>query len=138
VNITHTIETQLPVKIEGIEEPIIAAYFSHLNHGEFIATANLFAEIGCLNPPFEEPIEGRSAIAKYLEKEATGMIFCPESGSILIQDDRIAQYQIQGKVKTNYFTINVSWLIQIGTDREIILVEVKLLAALAELLKFSR
>jgi hypothetical protein len=138
VNNTHAIDIELSTKIEGIEEPTISAYFRTLNRGESADTAALFADIGCLNPPFENPIEGRKSIANYLEKEARGMIFCPESGAILIKDDEIIQYQIQGQVKTNYFTINVSWLFQLNGDREILLVEVKLLAALDELLKFSR
>jgi hypothetical protein len=66
------------------------------------------------------------------------MSFWPESGALLIRDDNLAQYHIQGRVKTNYFTINVSWLIQLNAAKEILLVEVKLLAALEELLKFSK
>ncbi|PSB56896.1 nuclear transport factor 2 family protein [Chamaesiphon polymorphus] len=138
MSINPTSNSGLLIEIDGIEEPTIAAYFSGLNSGEFAATAELFAENGRLDPPFENPIEGREAIAKYLETEAKGMIFCPESGTLLLKDNDLAQYHVQGKVKTNYFTINVSWLIQLNTDREILLVEVKLLAALEELLKFSK
>jgi hypothetical protein len=138
VSITPTSKSELLINIDGIEEPTIATYFNGLNSGEFAATAELFAESGRLNPPFENPIEGRGAIAKYLETEAKGMIFCPDSGALLIADNDLAQYHVQGKVKTNYFTINVSWLMQLNTDKEILLVEVKLLAALEELLKFSK
>jgi SnoaL-like domain len=135
---TSAIDRQLVVNIDGIEEPTIAAYFSTLNRGDFMATAELFAETGCLNPPFEGSIEGREAIAKYLATEARGMIVCPAAGAMLLRDDRIAQYHVQGQVKTNYFAINVSWLMQLNTAREIVLVEVKLLAALEELLKFKK
>ncbi len=138
MNPKHSIELDSTTAIDGIEAPTIAAYFSTLNRGEFTATAELFAETGCLNPPFEGSIEGRAAIAKYLEKEARGMMLCPLSGVMLIQDDRLAQYHIQGQVKTNYFSINVSWLFQLDSEREIVLVEVKLLAALDELLKFKK
>lgn len=134
----RSVSIELPLQIDGIAEPIVEAYFVRLNSGEATATADLFAQSGCLKPPFEDPIEGREAIATYLEKEARGMRFCPESGVLLIRDDRLAQYQIQGKVQTNYFTINVSWLMQLNMDNEIVLVEVKLLAALEELLKFSK
>ncbi|WP_309739487.1 nuclear transport factor 2 family protein [Chamaesiphon sp. OTE_20_metabat_361] len=137
MKLTSTIDPQL-VNIEGIEEPTIVAYFSTLNRGEFGAAAELFAETGCLQPPFENPIEGRDAIAKYLATEARGMILCPTAGAMLLRDDRIVQYHLQGQVKTNYFAINVSWLMQLNAAREIVLVEVKLLAALEELLKFKK
>ena len=126
------------VIIEGIERPHIDAYFNSLNREDFKATAELFAERGCLKPPFEETIEGRAAISEYLEKEARGMKFCPETGAILLRDEVITHYHIQGYVKTNYFTIAVSWLIQLNLDNEIMLVEVKLLAALQELLKYKK
>lgn len=138
MNQNHAIGTELSIQIDGIEEPTISSYFIDLNRGEANATAQLFAEKGCIQPPFEESIEGREAIAKYLAKEARGMRFRPESGAILIRDKDLTQYQIQGKVQTNYFTINVSWLMQLNPDKEIVLVEVKLLAALEELLKFSK
>lgn len=138
MNTTHSINPESLVKIEGVEEPTIATYFSTLNRGEFTTTADLFAAAGCLNPPFENPIEGRAAIAKYLETEARGMILCPEFGVLLIKDNGVAQYHIQGQVKTNYFTINVTWLFQLNSDNEICLVEIKLLAALEELLKFKK
>ncbi|WP_310417671.1 nuclear transport factor 2 family protein [Chamaesiphon sp. OTE_8_metabat_110] len=137
MKLTSTIDPQL-VNIEGIEEPTIVAYFSTLNRGEFGAAAELFAETGCLQPPFENPIEGRDTIAKYLATEARGMILCPTAGAMLLRDDRIVQYHLQGQVKTNYFAINVSWLMQLNAAREIVLVEVKLLAALEELLKFKK
>jgi hypothetical protein len=138
MNATHSIDLDLVTTIDGIEEPTIAAYFSTLNRGNFTAAADLFATTGCLNPPFEGSIEGRAAIANYLETEARGMILCPEFGVLLIKDNEVAQYHIQGQVKTNYFTINVTWLFQLNLDREILLVEVKLLAALDELLKFKK
>jgi hypothetical protein len=138
VSITPTSSSGLLIEIDGIEEPTIAAYFSGLNSGEFAATAELFAQSGRLEPPFENSIEGKDAIAKYLATEARGMIFCPESGILLLKDRNLAQYHVQGKVKTNYFTINVSWLMQLNNDKEILLVEVKLLAALEELLKFNK
>lgn len=138
MNQNNCVGAKLSVDIDGIEESTIESYFSRLNNGEFIATADLFAECGCLKPPFEDSIEGREAISKYLAIEARGMRFCPESRSLLVRDNNLAQYQVQGKVQTNYFTVNVSWLIQLNPDNEILLVEVKLLAALEELLKFSK
>lgn len=126
------------IDIDGIDESIIHEYFARLNNNEFIATSELFAEQGCLNPPFEKTVCGRDAIAQYLEKEAKGIEFCPAYGEMIISDSTFTQYQIQGKVKTNQFTVNVNWLIQLNSTKEIILVEVKLVASLVELLDFSK
>jgi hypothetical protein len=126
------------IDIQGIHEPVIYAYFERLNNGEFTATADLFAVQGCLNPPFDNQIQGRDAISKYLEKEAQGIIFAPADGEIIISDSTHTQYQIQGKVELNWFTVNISWSIDLNAAKEIILVDVKLLASLDDLLSFSR
>jgi hypothetical protein len=114
-------------------EPTIHKYFTSLNRGEFVTAAELFAEQGCLNPPFERSVQGRSAIAQYLKNEAKGMRFCPEQGQILTQDSKQTHYQIQGKVETNWFTVNVSWSIQLNSMKELVAVEVSLLASLTDL-----
>ena len=140
----RTIDLDTSLNIDGICENTICEYFICLNNGEFMETAQLFAEQGCLNPPFEKSIVGREAIALYLEKEAKGMNFCPERGEILTRagvadplehSDR-THYQIQGKVKTNFFTVNVSWSIELNAAKEIMAVDVKLLASINELLSF--
>ena len=129
-----------PVKIDihGIHEPVIYAYFEKLNNGQFIATSKLFSERGCLNPPFDNQIQGRDAIAQYLEQEAQGIRFCPEEGEVLTIDPNHTRYQIQGKIEMNWFTINISWSIDLNAANEIMLVEVKLLTSLDDLLSFSR
>ena len=141
---SRTIDLDTSLDIDGIYENTIHEYFMRLNNGEFMETAQLFAEQGCLNPPFEKSIVGKEAIARYLEKEAKGMKFCPERGEILTKvgladplehSDR-TQYQIQGKVKTNFFTVNVSWSIELNAIKEIMAVDVKLLASIDELLSF--
>ncbi len=126
------------IDIDGIDELTIYEYFAKLNNNQFIATSELFAEQGCLNPPFEKTVYGRNAIAQYLEKEAKGIEFCPAYGEMILNDSTFTQYQIQGKIKTNQFTVNVNWLIQLNSIKEIILVEVKLVASLVELLNFSK
>jgi hypothetical protein len=135
------------INIQGVNEPVVYEYFESLNSGEFMATAGLFAEQGCLKPPFDNQIQGREAIAQYLETEAKGMIFVPEHGKVLMMllsadfgddlDYTQSQIQIYGKVKTNWFTVNVGWLFQINAVKEIILVEVRLLAALADLFTYQ-
>jgi len=140
----RTIDLDTSLDIDGIYENTIYQYFIRLNNGEFMETAQLFAEQGCLNPPFEKSIAGREAIARYLEKEAKGMNFCPERGGILTKigvvdplgnSDR-TQYHIQGNVKTNFFTVKVGWSIELNAKKEILAVDVKLLASINELLSF--
>ncbi|MCY7369010.1 MAG: nuclear transport factor 2 family protein [Chamaesiphon sp.] len=134
------------VEIEGIHEPVICEYFTRLNNGEFVTTAELFAEQGYLIPPFDKQLQGREAITEYLQKEAIGVKFLPEYGAIVTSTDTAAnlvdsdrtKYQIQGKVEMNWFTVNISWLIELNAVKEIMLVEVKLLASLEDLLSFSR
>ena len=126
------------INIDDIDELTIYEYFARLNNNEFIATSELFTEQGCLNPPFEKIVYGRNAIAQYLEKEAKGIESCPANGEMIMSDGTFTQYQVQGKVKTNQFTVNVNWLIQLNSTKEIILVEVKLVASLVELLDFCK
>lgn len=128
---------QTKIDIQGIHESVIYEYFTRLNNGEFITTAELFAEKGCLNPPFDKQLQGRDAIAQYLEEQAKGIIFSPEYGEILMSDSNHTQYQIQGKVELNWFTVNISWLFELDIAKEIMLVDVKLLASLDDLLSFS-
>lgn len=127
--------------IQGINEPTIYKYFQSLNSGDFAAAAHLFTEDGILKPPFEKQIQGRDSIAHYLETEAKGMRFCPESGGVVkLENDQTqyAQYQVQGKVQTNWFTVNVGWLVQLASAEEISMTEVKLLAELQDLLNLKR
>ena len=124
--------------IKGISEPVVLRYFETLNAGNFSATASLFALEGALHPPFEEPVVGREAIAAYLKAEAEGMTLYPRQGiAETLEDDRI-RVEIQGKVKTLVFGVNVAWQFILTPDREILHVQVKLLASLQELLKLRR
>jgi hypothetical protein len=127
----------IKINIQGIQEPAIYQYFTRLNNSEFLATAELFAEQGCLNPPFDKQLQGRETIAQYLEKEAEGIRSYPEYGEIFTSDADHTQYQIQGKVEMNWFTVNVSWSIDLNAAKEIMTVDVKLLASLDDLLSFS-
>jgi Nuclear transport factor 2 (NTF2) domain len=121
----------------NIRESKLQEYFAELNAGRFLAAAELFADQGCLKPPFEKSIQGRKAIAQYFENEAKGMRFCPEEGQILTQNSEQTHYRIQGKVETNWFTVNVSWLIQLNSMKEIMSVEVSLLGSLTDLLHLN-
>jgi SnoaL-like domain len=164
VKTTSLIDTDITLNIQGIQSTTIDEYFIRLNNCQYLATSQLFAPDGFLDVPFDNPIQGRQAIAQYLQQEAQGMRFIPEHGILLPLalaeppptptaglhqqqkpplcgsdfDDRInypqTQIQIQGKVQTTWFIVNVSWLFELNSITEIMLVQIKLLAALPELL----
>ena len=120
-----------------INEPVVQDYFARFNQSDFIATSDLFSEQGRLKPPFENVIKGRSAIAQYLAKEALGMKIFPTYMKTATIAQDCTQYQIKGRVKTNYFTVNTSWLINLNSMKEITLVEIQLLEKLDNLLAFK-
>jgi hypothetical protein len=124
--------------IEEITEPLIINYFTYLNSGDFKATADLFATDGILQPPFESPIVGREAIAQYLNLEGKGLELYPKQGNIETTDDQLTKILITGKVKTSLFSVNVSWDFLLTPDQEIAFAEIKLLAALQELLHLKK
>lgn len=124
--------------IEGITEPVILNYFIYLNSGDFKATADLFATEGVLLPPFETPIVGRDAIVQYLNLEGKGLELYPNQGTIETTEDQNTKITITGKVKTSLFSVNLSWNFILTPDQEIAFAEIKLLAALQELLHLKR
>ncbi|MBF2020336.1 MAG: nuclear transport factor 2 family protein [Hydrococcus sp. C42_A2020_068] len=130
------ISTRLTIK--GITEPVILSYFETLNAGDFEATASSFAAEGALCPPFESPIVGREAIANYLKTEAQGLQLYPLKGIAEGLEDGLTEFQIQGKVQTPLFGVNVAWQFIVNAAKEILLVEVKLLASLEELAQLRR
>jgi hypothetical protein len=131
-----TLSTQ--TTISGITQPMVERYFDSLNDGKFEQTASLFALNGELHPPFESAIVGRDAIAIYLGTEAKGMTLYPRQGSTETLENSQTQVNITGKVKTPLFSVNVGWTFKLNTTQEILSVEVKLLASLAELANLRR
>jgi hypothetical protein len=124
--------------LEGIAEPGVLRYFETMNAGDYEATAALFAPTGVMHPPFEQPIEGREAIATYLEAEAKGMQLFPTKGTVeTLEDDRL-QVQVRGKVQTPLFSVNVAWIYILNLEREILYAKIKLLASPQELLNLRR
>jgi hypothetical protein len=119
-------------------EPVVALYFKTINTESFQAASQLFAIDGMLQPPFEEKIAGREAIAAYLEKEAKGFTLQPEHGSWQLLNDGNTDYQILGRVQTPWFSVNVGWQFLLTPNSEIAFVKVKLLASLQELAKLRR
>lgn len=124
-------------------------YFESLNQEAFGTTASLFSPRGMLIPPFTKPIQGQTAIANYLKKEAIGITLVPQSweevseqvdqspsleGQQLQNEPCQSIYRIKGKVKTNLFTVNVAWTFQLNSEFMIEIAEVKLLASMTELI----
>ncbi|UBF26883.1 ketosteroid isomerase family protein [Kovacikia minuta CCNUW1] len=140
VQISPEIETASiasETRIEGIDEPVVLRYFQTLNQGEFTATSNLFGEDGILVPPFEAAIEGRAAIAAYLEKEAQGLVLHPQKGTSKSQENGFTEFQIVGKVQTSLFLVNVCWDFLLNPAGEISSTKINLLASLQELLNLK-
>jgi hypothetical protein len=117
-------------------EAVIDEYFLRLNKGDFAAVAELFSLQGLLCPPFEKTIFGRDAIASYLESEAKGMKCLPKSRVLRSGSNGDILYQIEGNVKTNFFTVSVRWSIHLNSQKEIAFLEVKLLNKLQDLVAF--
>jgi hypothetical protein len=124
--------------LEGITEPVVLRYFETMNAGDYEATAALFADTGVMHPPFEKPIEGRVAIANYLEAEAKGMQLFPRRGIAETPLNEQTQIQVTGKVQTPWFGVNVSWIFVLSPEQEILSTRIKLLASPQELLSLRR
>lgn len=122
----------------ALTEPVITRYFETLNHQNFLETAQLFASDGTLTPPFEKAIIGQEAIANYLQQEAKEMTLCPLQEALEATETSNIKAEIKGKVTTPLFTVNVAWIFILNNQKEIISVEVKLLASLEELVKLRR
>ncbi|MDJ0731724.1 MAG: ketosteroid isomerase family protein [Crocosphaera sp.] len=132
------IESSYNVKSINLSEPVIERYFQTLNEGNFPETAKLFAIDGILQPPFESPITGQEAIASYLQQEAREMKLSPLQETLETTETGHIQAKIKGKVTTALFTVNVAWVFILNHHKEIVSVEVKLLASLEELVNFKR
>ena len=122
----------------NLTEPVIKRYFQSLNEGNFPETAKLFAIDGVLQPPFESPIIGPEAIATYLQQEAREMTLYPLQETLETIESGHIQAKIKGKVTTALFAVNVAWIFILNHQKDIVSVEVKLLASLEELVKFKR
>lgn len=128
-----TMDTQT-IAIEGVTNSAILSYFETLNSSNYEATSELFAIDGILQPPFEQPIVGRDAIAQYLNEEAKGITAHPKQGTVQTLDNGCTEFQIAGKVQTPLFSVNVSWQFVLSPNDELFLAKIKLIASPQELL----
>lgn len=116
---------------------VLDRYFQTLNDGDFQATIQLFEPTGALKAPFESEIVGRDAIANYLEQEAKNLQLIPLKKAIEPLETGEIRCRVGGKVNTPLFSVNVAWNFVLNSAHEIRSVEVKLLAALEDLLNMK-
>ena len=126
-----------PSFADRLSEPTICRYFETFNAQDFQATASLFAPDGALYPPFEAAVVGQEAIADYLSREAKGMKTLPQQETIRHLENGSTEYRVMGKVLTSLFSVNIAWDFVVDSQSQIVSVQVKLLAALEELLKLK-
>ena len=138
IALTNEFVADKNISIEGIEEPTILRYFETLNAGEFEQTAALFGATGAMHPPFEAAVIGHDAIAAYLQAEAQGMQLFPREGIAEVLEDGQLKVQVGGRVQTPWFSVNVSWVFLLNSEREIASATIKLLASPQELLNLRR
>jgi len=135
MNNISTVNPNIFISIDGICSPVINEYFTKLNQGNFTAVADLFAEQAGLTPPFDKLVQGRQAIAQYLEKEYIGIKSYPERAEIL-KTGLVSQYQVTGSVDIKHIVFNLDWFFELDNSQQIINLEVKIAASLEDLLNF--
>ncbi len=133
-------EAPAPTKIEiaGINEPTVSSYVVAMNADDFKSAVELFTIDGALQPPFQKPIVGREAIAKYMREEAQGLNMMPQQGICEKTPDGSKQVKVTGVVQTPWFGVNVgmniSWRFLINPQDKIFFVAIDMLASPQELL----
>lgn len=126
------------VKIEGITEPAVLGYIEAMNADKFDAAIALFTPDGALQPPFQKPIVGHEAIAKYMREEAQGLNMMPKQGISEVLPDGSKQLKITGVVQTPWFGVtvgmNIAWRFLINPQGKIFFVAIDMLASPQELM----
>ena len=130
------------VKIEGIDEPAVLSYVEAMNADNFDAAVALFTPDGALQPPFQKPIVGHEAIARYMREEAQGLNMMPQQGISEVQADGSKQLKVTGVVQTPWFGVNVgmniAWRFLINPQGKIFFVAIDMLASPEELLNLRQ
>ena len=130
------------VKIEGIDEPAVLRYVEAMNADNFDAAIALFTPDGALQPPFQKPIVGHEAIARYMREEAQGLNMMPQQGISEVQADGSKQLKVTGVVQTPWFGVNVgmniAWRFLINPQGKIFFVAIDMLASPEELLNLRQ
>lgn len=130
------------VKIDGITEPAVLGYIEAMNADNFDAAIALFTNEGALQPPFQKPIVGQKAIAKYMREEAQGLNMMPQQGICEVQPDGSKQLKITGVVQTPWFGVtvgmNISWRFLINPEGKIFFLAIDMLASPQELMNLRQ
>ncbi|TAF05645.1 MAG: Red carotenoid-binding protein [Nostocales cyanobacterium] len=130
------------VKIDGVTEPAVLGYIEAMNADNFDAAIALFTADGALQPPFQKPIVGTAAIAKYMREEAQGLNMMPQQGICEVRGDGSKQLKITGVVQTPWFGVtvgmNIAWRFLINPEGKIFFVAIDMLASPQELLQLTR
>jgi hypothetical protein len=138
----RTTPTISSIKIDGITEPAVLNYIEAMNADNFDAAVALFTPDGALQPPFQKPIVGSQAIAKYMREEAQGLNMMPQKGICEVQGDGSKQLKITGVVQTPWFGVtvgmNIAWRFLINPQGKIFFVAIDMLASPQELLQLTR
>ncbi len=126
------------IAIAGINEPAVLSYVAAMNADDFKSAVELFTPDGALQPPFQKPIVGRDAIAKYMREEAQGLNMMPQQGISEATPDGSKQVKVTGVVQTPWFGVNVgmniSWRFLINPENKIFFVAIDMLATPEELI----
>ena len=106
------------------------------------AAIALFTPDGALQPPFQKPIVGHEAIARYMREEAQGLNMMPQQGISEVQADGSKQLKVTGVVQTPWFGVNVgmniAWRFLINPQGKIFFVAIDMLASPEELLNLRQ
>lgn len=130
------------VNIEGMNNATVLNYMNNLNANDFDTLITLFAPDGALQPPFQRPIVGKDAIARFFQEECQNLKLIPERGVSEPAEDGYTQVKVTGKVQTPWFGaavgMNMAWRFLINPEGKIFFVAIDLLASPKELLNLVR
>jgi len=127
--------------IPGVENPVILAYMDNLNANDFDALIQLFASDGALQPPFQRPILGLSALLRFFREDCQNLKLLPERGITEPDENGYTRIKVTGKVQTPWFGqdvgMNVAWRFLLNPENKIFFVAIDLLASAKELLNLA-
>ncbi|WP_008313153.1 orange carotenoid-binding protein [Leptolyngbya sp. PCC 6406] len=130
------------VTIEGTDNSTVLNYMNNMNANDFDALIELFTEDGALQPPFQRPIVGRSAVLKFFQEDCQNLKLMPERGVVEPADEGYTQIKVTGKVQTPWFGaavgMNMAWRFLLNPENKIYFVAIDLLASPKELLNLTR
>lgn len=115
---------------------------NNLNANDFDTLIELFTPDGALQPPFQRPIVGKSAVARFFREECQNLRLMPERGIEESADQGYTQIKVTGKVQTPWFGanvgMNIAWRFLLTPENKIFFVAIDLLASPQELLNLGR